>query len=327
MDRSGPGIAIKIVLAAVVGVVVQDVVLLALVSNGADPGEMMIALGAVLALTLVIAAVWGSAVAGALRQLARSCYVARKGDTNVLLRLPRADEIGQVNEEINKLVLLLKEFTEERSWLASTAGVADAVDQAAPDLLRTSQDVIVSLKELREGAAADGAILGRLALKSEQARQLMERVARPTGARGGPDEIAERLSALAGLSREVELLADQVVDEVARPTIDEAALARGVNGLRDAARTIVEVAGQAIPHLEQRRMDAEAAERAAENMRSAGAEAQDGIRVAELMERSAASGMSAASRLASSLRRIGVALEVYADRRRLGLDGGRPPRA
>ncbi len=41
------------------------------------------------------------------------------------------------------------------------------------------------------------------------------------------------------------------------------------------------------------------------------------------MERSATSGLSAASRLASSLRRIGVLLEVYADRKRL--EAGRTP--
>ena len=318
MERSGPGLAFKIALAAVAGLVVQDVIIVALWSRRADATETAIALGAVLALTTVLAAVWGGSTSQALRQLARACYVARKGDTNVLIQLPRADEIGQVNEEINRLVVLVRDLTAVQNGLSAGATVADTVNHAAPDLLRTSQDALVSFKELREGAAAGGMIMSRVAGRVEQARRLMEQVARPLGERGAPDEIALRLRALERLSHEVDLLADQVVDEVARPTIDEAVLAREVNGLRDAARTMAEVAGHALPYLERRRMDAEAAQQAVEGLAAAGVEAQDGVRVGELMERSAASGMSAATRLASSLRRIGVVLEVYADRRRLG---------
>jgi HAMP domain-containing protein len=321
MERSGPGLALKIAIAAVAGLVVQDVIVVALWSRRAETAELALALAAVLALTLVLAAVWGGSLAHALRQLARSCYVARKGDTHVLVQMPRADEIGQVNEEINRLVVLVRDLTEVQTGLSASAAVADAVNQSAPDLLRTSQDALVSLKELREGASAGGMILSRVAGRVEQARRVMEQVARPLGVRGAPEEIALRLKALERLSHEVELLADQVVDEVARPSIDEAALAREVNGLRDAARTMAEVAGHALPYLERRRLDAEAAEQAVEGLTVAGVEAQDGVRVGELMERSAASGMSAATRLASSLRRIGVVLEVYADRRRLGLPG------
>jgi HAMP domain-containing protein len=324
MERSGPGIGIKILVVAIAGIVVQDIVLIAMFYADAPVATVQVLLGGVLVLALVVGATWGNAVSRALRQLARACYVARKGDTNVLLQMPRADEIGQVNEEINRLVVLLKDLLEAQTELAASAGVTDAVNQAGPDLLRTSQDILVSLKELREGAAADSLILGRVAVKVDQARHLTEQVARPSGDRGVADEIASKLKALGALSREAEFLADQVIDEVARPSIDEAALARAVNGMRDAARTMAEVVGQAIPHLERRKADAEAAAQAVESLRSAGSEAQDGGRVAELMERSAASGMSAASRLASSLRRIGVALEVYADRKRLG--AGRAPR-
>lgn len=317
MERSGPGIGIKILVVAIAGIVVQDVLLIAMSYSGMPAATVQVVLGAILILALVVGATWGNAVSRALRQLARACYVARKGDTNVLMQMPRADEIGQVNDEINRLVVLLKDLLEAQAELAATAGVTNAVTQAGPDLLRTSHDILVSLKELREGAAADGLILRRVAGKVDQARLLTEQVARPLGELGVAEEIASKLKALGALSREAEFLADQVIDEVARPSIDEAALARAVNGMRDAARTMAEVAGQAIPHLERRRADAEAAAQAVESLRSAESETQDGGRVAELMERSAASGLSAASRLASSLRRIGVVLEVYANRKML----------
>jgi methyl-accepting chemotaxis protein len=323
MDRSGPGIGIKILVVAVSGIVVQDILLIAMSYSGVPVPIVQIVLGVVLVLALVVGAMWGNAVARALRQLARACYVARKGDTNVLMQMPRADEIGQVNDEINRLVVLLRDLLEAESELGASAGVTNAVSQAGPDLLRTSQDILVSLKELREGAAADSLILRRVAGKVDQARLLSEQVARPHGEPGAAEEIASKLRSLGALSREAEFLADQVIDEVARPEIDEAALARAVNGMRDAARTMAEVAGQAIPHLERRRADAEAASQAVEGLRSAEAETRDGGRVAELMERSATSGLSAASRLASSLRRIGVLLEVYADRKRL--EAGRTP--
>lgn len=319
MDRSGPGLGIKILVVAIAGIVIQDILLIGMSYLGAPQATVQVVLGAVLVLALVAGATWGSAVSRALRQLARACYVARKGDTNVLTQMPRADEIGQVNDEINRLVVLLKELLETQTELGASAGVTNAVAQAGPDLLRTSQDILVSLKELREGAAADGLILRRVSGKVDRARLLTEQVARPHGELGVADEIASRLKALGALSREAEFLADQVVDEVARPNIDEAALARAVNGMRDAARTMAEVAGQAIPHLERRRADAEAAGEALESLRSAESEMMDGGRVAELMERSASSGLSAATRLASALRRIGVLLEVYADRRRLDI--------
>jgi hypothetical protein len=45
------------------------------------------------------------------------------------------------------------------------------------------------------------------------------------------------------------------------------------------------------------------------------AEKADGSRVAQLMEKSAASGLAEAARLASALKRLGIALEAYAERR------------
>jgi len=316
MERSGPGIELKVVIVAVVGVLLQDAALAALYFADAGPTTIQVVLGAVLVITLIVAAAWGNSLSRALRQLARSCYVARKGDTNVLTQLPRSDEVGQVNDEINKLVVLIRELTEARDELSTSSEVTGVVSQTAPELLRSSQEALVSLKELREGATAEAVILRRLANKIEDARRLVEAVARPAGDRGAAEDVASKLKSMTALSKETEFLADQVIDEVARPDIDEAALARAVNGMRDAARTMSEVASQAIAHLDRRRADAEAASLAVEALRSADAEKQDGARVAELMERSAGSGLSAASRLGSTLRRLGVVLEAYEERRR-----------
>ena len=138
---------------------------------------------------------------------------------------------------------------------------------------------------------------------------------RPTWTRASSDP-APRLKSLGALARETELLADAVVDEVARPSIDEASLARAVNGLRDAARTMAQVAVQAVGPLEKRREDAEAALKAADRIITAESEKADGSRVAELMERSARNGLAEATRLATTLRKLGVVLEAYAARRR-----------
>ncbi len=117
MDRSGPGIGIKILVVAIAGIVVQDILLIAMSYSGVPVTIVQIVLGVVLVLALVVGAMWGNAVARALRQLARACYVARKGDTNVLTQMPRADEIGQVNDEINRLVVLLRDLLEAESEL------------------------------------------------------------------------------------------------------------------------------------------------------------------------------------------------------------------
>ena len=54
----------------------------------------------------------------------------------------------------------------------------------------------------------------------------------------------------------------------------------------------------------------------AERVAAAEQEKADGSRVAELMERSASTGLGAATRLASTVRRLGVLLETHDQRRR-----------
>jgi hypothetical protein len=76
------------------------------------------------------------------------------------------------------------------------------------------------------------------------------------------------------------------------------------------------IAAQAVGPLEKRREDAEAALKAADRIITAETEKADGSRVAELMERSAGNGLAEATRLATTLRRLGVVLEAYAARRR-----------
>ena len=125
------------------------------------------------------------------------------------------------------------------------------------------------------------------------------------------DEVAHKLRAFSGAAREAEILADAVVDEVSRREIDAAALARAVNGLRDSVRTMADVSGEAASFLEQRRADARAAAVALERLAEAESQKTDGSWIAELMDRSAARGLSEATRLASTLRKLGLVLEAF----------------
>jgi len=300
MERTGPSIEVKVVLLIGAAIVLQDVVLLAMYVGGARPETIQLALGGVFALSLVAAAVWGNTLARAIRRLSRACYVARHGDTGVLSELTRTDELGQLNDEINGLVTLLRDSTDIRSELTSSKDVIGELERTAPEIMRSSHELLVSLKELHEGAA----------------RGLIGDVARGTPGNRSSSDAAARIKSLGSLARETELLADTVVDEVARPAIDEASLARAVNGLRDAARTMAQVAEQAVGPLEKRREDAEAALKAADRIITAETEKADGSRVAELMERSAKNGLAEAMRLATNLRKLGVVLEAYAARRR-----------
>lgn len=316
MERSGPSIEIKIVLLVAVALVVHDGVLLAMYVLGAEAKTIQLVLGGVLILALVVAAVWGSAIARAIRRLTGACYAARKGDHHVLTRLPRTDELAELNSEINELVVLLRESERVRLDLSASRTVTDAVATSTPDIMRASHELLISLKELREGAAAEVAILRKAGGSLDDARRMLGE------GRAGADDIAvaeevsAKLKSLDGLARELELLGDEVVDEVTRTDIDEGALARAVNGMRDAARTMADVAGQAARPLERRQSDAEAVAGSGTRLAAADAERIDGSRVAELMERSAASGLGAATRLASSLRRLGLVLEAYEQRRR-----------
>jgi methyl-accepting chemotaxis protein len=316
MERSGPSIEVKVVLLVGAALVLQDLVLFAMYAGGARPGMIQLALGGVLALSLVAAAVWGNTLVRAVRRLVRACYVARHGDTGVLSELTRMDELGQLNDEINRLVVLLRDSTDTRSELTSSKDVIEELERTAPEIMRSSHELLVSLKELREGAAAEIAILRKVAGCLGEARGLVGDVARGTSGSRPSNDAAARLKSLGSLARETELLADAVVDEVARPSIDEASLARAVNGLRDAARTMAEIAAQAIGPLEKREEDAEAALKAADRIITAETEKADGSRVAELMERSARNGLAEATRLATALRKLGVVLEAYAARRR-----------
>ncbi|MFH1688653.1 MAG: hypothetical protein ABIE42_00270 [Candidatus Eisenbacteria bacterium] len=316
MERTGPSIEVKIVLLVVGILVLQDLLLLAMYVGGAQPAAIQIVLGCLLVLSVVVAAIWGNALTRAIRRLARACYVARHGDTGVLSDLTRTDELGQLNDEINMLVTLIRDSTDTRSALTSSKDVIEELERAAPEIMRSSHELLVSLKELSEGATAEIAILRKVAGCLSEARGLVAGVARGASGDPSPGDPAARLRSLGSLAREAELLADAVVDEVARPSIDEAALARAVNGLRDAARTMAQVASQAVGPLEKRREDAEAALKAADRIITAETEKGDGSRVAELMERSARGGLAEATRLATNIRKLGVVLEGYAAMRR-----------
>lgn len=316
MDRSGPSIEIKIVALVAAAVLVQDAVLLVMYVVGVGAAGVQWVLGSLLVLSLVVAAVWGNAISRALRQLGRACFVARKGDTRVLTELTRTDEIGRLNDEINELILASKDLAASDAKTVACENVATAATGAAPEMLRSSRELLISLKELKEGAGAEVAILGKLATRLAEATELIEQVVGETRGAASEEEIAGKLGSLRGLAREIEVLSDEIIDEVARPTIDDASLARAVNGLRDAVRTMTDVVSQAVGPLERRCADARAASRALDVLRSAESEKADGRRVAELMERSAASGLGASTRLASVLRRLGIVLEVYEERRR-----------
>lgn len=317
MERSGPSIEFKVVLLVAAAVVAQDLILLAMYLSGAPPVAIQAALGAALILALVVAAVWGNAIARAVRRLTRACFVARHGDTSVLAELTRTDELGQLNDELNQLVLLVRSLAEEKSVLAQSADVADTAAGIAPELLRTSHGVLVSLKELREGASAEIDIMRKIAARLAEMRVGLTEVVGAGSASRSTGEIGTKLRSLGALSREIELLADAVVDEVARPEIDEASLARAVNGVRDAARTTAEVAAQAAEPLARARSDREAAARALEQLDAAEHGRADAARVAELMVRSAGSGIGEGGRLASALKRLGLVLESYARLKRV----------
>ena len=315
MERSGPSIEFKIVLLVAAAVIVQDLLLLAMYVAGADPPAMQAALGGVLVLALVIAAVWGNTIARAVRRLTRACFVARHGDTSVLAELTRTDELGQLNDEINRLVVLIRGLTEERDALAETAEVADTVTNVAPELVRSSHELLVSLKELREGASAEIDIMRKVAGRLAETRARLTDITAGTSVAEADGEIGTRLRSLSALAREIELLSDTIVDEVARPEVDDAALARAVNGVRDAARTMAEVAGQAAQPLARRLSDREAASRAVEQLDAAEQCRADAARVAELMGKSAASGIGEGSRMASFLKRLSLVLESHARRK------------
>lgn len=317
VQRSGPSIEVKIVLLAACVVVAQDLILLAMYLAGATAITIQAVLGALLVFTVVVAAVWGNAVARAIRRLTRACFVADRGDVHVLTEPDRTDEIGELNDEINRLVMSLKTLKDAESELGIASGVTTAATEAAPDALHAAHEVVVSLKELKEGAAAEAAILRRVAGSLGEARTLLAQVAgRVDGGLSG-DDIVSRLHALGGGAREAELLADMVVDEAARADIDEAALARAVNGLRGAVRTMAGVAADAAGLLEQRGADARAASGALARLADAEVAKSDAARVAELMDRSAARGFNEGSRLAATLRRLGLVLEAYEQRMKL----------
>lgn len=316
MERSGPSIEMKVVLLVAAILLVQDGLLLMLYLGGAHPLTIQVSLGLVLVFSIVLAAVWGNALSRAVRRLTRACHVARGGDTGVLSELTRTDELGQLNDEINKLVVLLRGAFEASSELSTSRDVVRELDRSAPDIMRSSHELLVSLKELREGAAAEIDILRRVSGCLGEARALVEDIARDAAGRPVAKESATRLRSLGPLAREAELLADAVVDEVARPSVDDEALARSVNGLRDAVRTMSQVAAQAVEPLEKRVGDVESALRAVDRIAGAHSEKSDGARVAELMERSAASGLNEASRMAAHLRKLGIMLEALEASRR-----------
>lgn len=318
MERSGPSIELKIVLLVAAAIIVQDLMLLAMQVADARPIAIQAALGGVLILALIIAAVWGNTVARAVRRLTRACFVARHGDTSVLAELTRTDELGQLNDEINKLVVLIRGMTEERGALMESAEVTDTVTNVAPELLRSSHELLVSLKELREGASAEIDIMRKTAGRLAETRTRLTEITAGTPAAHANGEIGTRLRSLSALSREIELLSDTIVDEVARPEVDEAGLARAVNGVRDAARTMAEVAEQAAQPLSRRLSDQEAAARAIEQLDAAEQCRSDAARVAELMGKSAASGIGEGSRMATFLKRLALVLESH-DRRKRAL--------
>ena len=317
MERSGPSIEMKIVTLVAVVLVVHDLVLLAMYLSGAAPGAVQIALGGVLLIALIIAAVWGNSVGRAIQRLTWACKAARKGDTNLLTTLPRSDELGVLNEELNELIVQLRDIGEVGADLELSEDVADALSDAAPDLLRASQEILVSMKELKEGAGAEELILRRTALRLSEARGLMGQISSGRDGAARTQDVAARLQSIGGLRREIEALSDRVIDEVARPEIDTTELARAVNGLRDASRILADVAGQAVAPLERRDADAQSAAKATDQVAIVDDERIDATRVAELMQKSALSGINAATRLASSLRKLGVVLEAHAHQQRM----------
>jgi methyl-accepting chemotaxis protein len=317
MERSGPSIETKIVTLVAAVLVVHDLILLAMYLSGAAPGAIQITLGGVLIIALIVAAVWGNSVARAIHRLAWACKAARNGDLNLQIQLPRSDELGALNEEINELIVCLRDMGEVGADLELSEDVADALSDAAPDLLRASQEILVSMKELKEGSGAEASILGRSALRLSEARGLVSQVSSGRSGAERVQDIAAGLQSIGGLRREIETMSDRVMDEVARPEIDATELARVVNGLRDASRILADVAGQAIAPLERREADARAAVKATDQIAIVDEERIDATRVAELMQKSASSGIGAATRLASSLRRLGVALEAHGQRQRV----------
>ena len=80
---------------------------------------------------------------------------------------------------------------------------------------------------------------------------------------------------------------------------------------------MADVAGDAASLLEQRSADARAAGLALARLGEAESARSDAARVADLMDSSAARGLNEATRLASSLRKLGLVLEAYEQRRKL----------
>ncbi len=315
MERGGPTIEIKLV-ALVAGVlIVHDVVLLVLYLGGTPPNIIQIVLGAIVIPALIVVAVWGNSIGRAIRRLSWVCRAAKEGDTNLLTVLHRTDEIGQLNDDINSLVVQLRRLGETERTLGSSRQLVDAIVRTAPELLRASQEVLVSMKELKEGAGAETSVLRRASRNLSEAGGLLGRLT-STGAEAREEGIATKLKALGGLRREIEILSDQIMDEVARPEIDATTLARAVNGLRDASRILADVAEQAAPALEAKLADIRVAVAATGYIETADEERQDGARIAELMQRSAGGGIGAATRLASALHQLGVVLEAYEVQRR-----------
>jgi methyl-accepting chemotaxis protein len=314
VNRTGLSIEMKIVLLLVGALLVQDVILVVMFFAGARPTVMLVALGVTLLFAVAIAAAWAGGVTRAIDALSRACFAARKGDTRVLTVLPRSDELRALNDEINELVAVVRDVEELREQVELESGVARRTEESTPDLLHASQELLVSLKELSEGAGAQGDILRRIATALQEMRLLVEGIAGP----GGEDasDAAQKLRSLGTLARDAEGLADNLVDEVTRPSLDEAAIARTVNGLRDVARTMADVALQAAGPLERHRSSREAAGRALSVLERGDAARADAARVAQLMERSAGGGFRAATRLASVLRRIGIELEARGHMRR-----------
>jgi len=316
MERGGPTIEIKLVTLVAAVLIVHDVVLLAMYLGGTPPNIIQIVLGAVIVPALIVVAVWGNSVGRAIRRLSWVCRAAKEGDTNLLTVLHRNDEIGQLNDDINALVVDLRRLGETERTLGSSRRLVDTIVRTAPELLRSSQEVLVSMKELKEGAGAETSVLRRASRNLTEAGGLLGRLT-ATSSDAPEEAIAMKLKALGGLRREIELLSDQIMDEVARPEIDATTLARAVNGLRDASRILADVAEEAAPALEAKLADIRVAVAATGYMETADEERQDGARIAELMQRSAVSGISAATRLASSLHQLGVVLEAYEAQRRI----------
>lgn len=318
MRRSGPSIEVKVVILVTAVIVAQDLLLLVMQLAGARPSASLVARCSVLVLSVFIAAVWGNAIARAIKRLTRACFVAQRGDVHVPFEPERSDEIGELNHEINSLIAEFRSLSESRSELVAASAVSDVASDVAPEALRSSHEILVSLKELKEGAAAEAAILRKVSGSLGEARTLLGQVAGKVEGGLTSDEVADKLRAFRGVAREAELLADTVVDEVARRDIDPAALARAVNGLRETVRAMSEASVDAAGLLEQRGADARAASVALERLAEAETQKSDGGWIAELMDRSAARGLSEATRLASMLRGLGLKLEAYAQRSRPG---------